>query len=386
MKNYKLSKQDINFIRPLWRYLNIFLIIPWYDFNKNCVYKPFLMKLSGCVLIVGTIFWSIVPTFDETIRQMYYVMPFSEKCVYILTLVNLKLFVFLVVIKCCFLDVEKWVILMTSFQFIDEKLNNAGKKEEKILKNFYFRFCLKQFFFILFAFYITYIWSLVLDYPFIKSFLTGLLLELFYEYQVIILIRCVVISIKIRYKDLNKKLRELHSSQNVISDLQNLVEYFRILGEMIDLLNDLFGYQIILFLFHSGLQVVGCVSFMFSMVKQTQESMFLHFIIANVSVLIFTIINLFAIILPIDATMQESKKFIQLCFRTQEYYFIQNAQKAKELSRLTRISKHYVREFSLAGFCNISKSIIFCFIGNVATYVIITLQFNEANIENRYKM
>nr|XP_015837081.1 PREDICTED: uncharacterized protein LOC107398224 [Tribolium castaneum] len=386
MTSLKLSTQDINFIRPLWKFLNVFLITPWYDFNKNCVHKPLLMKLCGCALIIVIIFWAIIPTFDDTVRHIYHIMPFSEKCVNILTAANLKFFVFLVIIKCSFLDSDKWVVLMTHFQYIDEKLNNKGRKEEQILKNFYLWFFLKQVLFLLFAFYITYIWSLVLGYSFIKSLLTDILLELFYALQVIILIRCLVISIKMRYQGLNNKLRQLHSSPNIVQELRKLVEYFRILGEMIDLFNDLFGYPIILFIFHSGLQVVVCVNFMFSMVRQTQESTFHHFIIANVSVLIFTMINLFAIILPIDSTVRESKKFMHLCFKTQEYYFTEDAQKAEELARLTRISKHYLREFSLAGFCNVSKSIIFCFIGNVATYVIITLQFNEANIEKRYKM
>lgn len=276
----------------MWKYFSFLLITPWYDFNKKCLYKPFLMKICGCVYLLVKIFWTIMVVRDNHVQKIYKMMPLSEKCVYLLTQVNLTGFVFWVIIKCCFCDVEKWTMLIRNLQHIDERLDNVGKKKTiGIMKSFYFGFFVKQVCFFLFAIYIVYIWSDVLDYPFTKALFTDPVLDLYYEFLIIILIRSIVKSIKIRYSELNEKFLKIQCSQNLTPELQNLVENFRILGETIEIVNNLFGFHIILILFHSGLQVVCCLNFMFILVRQTEGYLYHHFVIANLSILAFTMVS-----------------------------------------------------------------------------------------------
>jgi gustatory receptor len=82
------------------------------------------------------------------------------------------------------------------------------------------------------------------------------------------------------------------------------------------------------------------------------------------------------IAIPIDSTVKEAKRFIDLCYKLQEK-FIQESKEIEVLTRLVDHSKNFIPEFSAAGFFNINKSIIFSLVGNVATYFIITIQLNE---------
>jgi gustatory receptor len=87
--------------------------------------------------------------------------------------------------------------------------------------------------------------------------------------------------------------------------------------------------------------------------------------------------NVLTIVIPIDSTLKEAKKFVDLCYKLQEQ-FIQESKEIEVLSRLVDHSKNFKREFSAAGFFDINKSIIFSLVGNVATYLIITIQLNQS--------
>lgn len=98
-----------------------------------------------------------------------------------------------------------------------------------------------------------------------KAAFIHLLLEIYYGFQIIILIRCIVKSLKIRYQDINEKLLKIQYNQD-IKELQGLTENFRILGESTEIFN-LFGYQIIMIILHSGLQLICCINFTFTMIR-----------------------------------------------------------------------------------------------------------------------
>jgi hypothetical protein len=87
--------------------------------------------------------------------------------------------------------------------------------------------------------------------------------------------------------------------------------------------------------------------------------------------------NVLTIIMPIDSTVKEAKRFVDLCYKLQEE-FIAESKEIEALIRLVDHSNNFTREFNADGFFNINKSIIFSLIGNVATYFIITIQLNES--------
>lgn len=289
--SFKLAIKDINFIRPLWKYYSFLIITPWYNFDQNCLYNPYLIKLYGFIFLVINVTWIVSVICDQSLQQVYTVMPFSHKCLYILTCVNIKIFMFLIIVKACFWDVDKWRVLVTNFRYIDERLENRGRKEVGILRNFYCGFAIKEIFFLLFALYEMYIWSIVLEFSFLKGIVMGPLIDLYYEFQMVIFITCIVNCIKSRYEDLNSRILKLYSDKNIVRELRKLIELYRILGEIIEVFNKLFGYQIILVIFHSGLQVISSLNFCFMIITKTDGPLYHHFIVANISVLFITIVS-----------------------------------------------------------------------------------------------
>lgn len=151
--NLKLSQKDINFIRPLWKFTNIFLVTPYYDFNKNVAKYHILSKLHGSVLILAKIIWIGNVIQDEKEAQFWNSLAFTQKFSYIFSLANLILLSLLIVIKSSFMiNINAWNILITNLQFVDIKLQNKGKAERNILKKFYFRYIIILLLFVTFSY------------------------------------------------------------------------------------------------------------------------------------------------------------------------------------------------------------------------------------------
>ena len=85
---------------------------------------------------------------------------------------------------------------------------------------------------------------------------------------------------------------------------------------------------------------------------------------------------LLSVVLVINSTMQESRQFIDLLYKTQEE-FADKSEEMEVLKRLVSYSKNFMREFSAAGYFSLDRGIIFSVLGNVATYLVIVIQVNE---------
>ena len=86
------------------------------------------------------------------------------------------------------------------------------------------------------------------------------------------------------------------------------------------------------------------------------------------------------IIFSIDSTIQEERKFVDLCYKFQEELG-DDCQKVAALRRLAKFSKNFHREFNASRFLKIDKTIIFGLFSKVATYYIITNQLNESQYQ-----
>lgn len=241
---FNLSQKDINFIQPLWKFLNIFLVTPHYNFDKNVAKHPILSKLFGIVFVIARIFWIGTVLQNSRQTEMWNLLVFTQKFSYILGLFQLILLNLLVIIKSSFLiDVKAWKLLFKNLQYIDIKLQNKGKTESRIWKNFYFNFVIKIVFFTAFFTYQLYGWSSFLKITFFQSLQTGPMFDVLYEFLIFMFFTCIVQLIKQRYKNLNNKLLTLQKSTKMIQELQLFVQIYRILGETIEIFNKLFGYQ-----------------------------------------------------------------------------------------------------------------------------------------------
>ena len=77
------------------------------------------------------------------------------------------------------------------------------------------------------------------------------------------------------------------------------------------------------------------------------------------------------------AANQEAKKFLDVCYKLQEKYGM-TSKEAEALTKIISYCKHFCREFNVAGFFNIDKTVILCILGYVTTYFIIVIQLNQS--------
>lgn len=103
------------------------------------------------------------------------------------------------------------------------------------------------------------------------------------------LIMCITKSIKIRYQTLNAKLMTITTSSRMIRGLQQFVRIYRILGETIEIFNNLFGYKILLIIFLIGMQLVYSLNFPLGSLNTVRFS--IHLIICNIIYLTMILVS-----------------------------------------------------------------------------------------------
>ncbi|EFA07603.1 gustatory receptor 106 [Tribolium castaneum] len=373
----KLSLKDIVFINPLVKYLNIFFITPWYDFPTNQKYYPSLAKCYACLLMVVKILWVIYWLQDDALKSVYASLLCTEKIFLFAIYTNLSILTTVTIFKSAFWDVDKWRTLFTNLQYIDINLQNKGKKESKLMKNFYFWFVLKQVMFLCYSTYGIQVFGTMQRTSFFKTFLNSCLMDVYYEFLLISLINILIRSFKSRYKDLNQKLETACEQSKSVEELMNIANYYRILGDTVEIFNSLFGYQIILVIFDCCLETVSALNGAFLYTINGQGQFNIEMFLCNMSLL--TVIPYFIamIVLSTDSTTQEAKKFTYLCWKYQEN-FTQGSKELEALEKIASSSAEYFRGFHAAGFFNVSKNLVFSLISNIATYFIITIQLNSS--------
>ena len=107
-------------------------------------------------------------------------------------------------------------------------------------------------------------------------------MEMCYEFLIVLLLTALVQAFEVRYKDLNERLMKLSNNGTTFQELLSLAQSYRILGETVDIFNELFGYQLVLIIFHCGLQMVQCLNlvFVFGAVEETDDVNF-QFLVSN---------------------------------------------------------------------------------------------------------
>ncbi|EFA07611.1 gustatory receptor 114 [Tribolium castaneum] len=382
--NLNLSVKDINFIKYLWKYFNIYLITPWYNFDKNAFYSPNMCKIYGTLLILLKLFWLFDVTFlHDKLNKSYRQLLFTQKINYAFSCLNIFVLTILSIANASFVGTDnKWKILLANFRYLDLNLHNNEKTERKIWNNFYSTFLLEQTLFFGCLCYQAHVWSRIMKITFLESLWFSPTVDRCYEFQVVTLIVAFLKCFNNRYKELNHRLLKcLNNNQKVLQEYQNLVCYHRLLGETIDAFNKLFGYQILLLVFHAGLQLVGCLNFpyvFFTSASNTPEKCSVAFsmLFSNFSVLLIFLFALVKMVVLMDSIVQEAERFVDLSYKMHVKW--PQCKEIDVIIKLTKFAKQSVRKFSAAGFFQTRKSIIFSVISNVATYFIISIQFNQS--------
>lgn len=82
------------------------------------------------------------------------------------------------------------------------------------------------------------------------------------------------------------------------------------------------------------------------------------------------------LILPADAAVKTAQKFIDLCYKFQEFY-PDSSEIGKRLRTLARDSKHFLVLFQPCRIFVLDKKIVFGLLGTVTTNFIVAVEFNE---------
>ncbi|KAJ3648127.1 hypothetical protein Zmor_019958 [Zophobas morio] len=374
-----LSIKDINFMKYLFLFLNLFLITPWYDFDRNVSYSVKLQRVYGIILLLAAIARLTYVTID--LHRFIYIarVSVSESFTWYSICVILVLITCTVIFKSCFLDVGKWKLLFTNLRCVDRSLNNVGKVEANFSKSFYFSFFLQQVLFLIGIGFGEYTWSDHMRFPLLQIIIITCACEMYYEFLLVLLINALVRSFKSRYQDLNRRTLMVSRETKIVQRIRSLAQDYRILGETIDLFNEIFGWPLLLMILHFGLEMVNTLYYNFLILvgKGTAD---LHGHLANFFLWLWMLGSFLTIVLPIHATQKESRKFIGLLYKMQDF-FEEGSVEMGALNRLVSYSKNFAPKFSGAGFFSINRAIIFSVLANVGTYVVIMFQvdYSQAN-------
>ncbi|KAJ3648133.1 hypothetical protein Zmor_019959 [Zophobas morio] len=376
--NFRRSIKDINFIKYLFLFLNLPLVTPWYDFDRQSSYKPKLQKAYGMILMSGALLRLIYMKIG--LKNVGYItnLSISENFTWSCANVILTLITCLAIFRSCFLDVGKWKMIFTNLRCIDKSLKNVGKDETYVLRNFYLIFFLKQLVFFVAICVGQYVWASLMHLSILKVIIVTCVFECYYEFFLITVINALVQSFKSRYQNLNHRVLVVFQETKTVQKWRALAQDYRILGETVDVFNEMFGWQIVLMMFHFGLEMVSTLYFNFRVLVGKGKADLIGRL-GNFGLWIWMLCNFLSIVLPIHDIHKESRKFIGLLYKMQDY-FEEGSMEMGALNRLISYSKNFAPKFNGAGFFSINRAIIFSVLANVGMYVVIMFQIDYSEV------
>ena len=210
----------------------------------------------------------------------------SQKIIYFFINATLLALTVTTVTKSGFLCVKNLSILIQKCQYIDTK--TSENKSQLI----YFKFLLKTAVFLVFLAYELYVCSISHNMSYFKIFILTPSIDMYYEFLVVVVITSVVAKIKNGYVYLNANLEIACKSPQLIDKMRFLTQDYRILGETIEVFNDLFGYQLILITLHCGLLIISGLNFIIIALKTEHDDLiFFHVVASNMLVIIFVLVR-----------------------------------------------------------------------------------------------
>ena len=249
---------DVKFISQFCTFLNFFLITPWYDFNKNSVFKPTLVKFYGCLLFFLKMLWVFYITTDENFVSSFQNESLSNTVIYVSKVTITTILVFVTIVKSAFVDNDKWKLIFTNLCLLDKHLQGVSKTTK--IGKLYATCLAKHLIYVTFVLYSVLAWRHIIKISMLKFLIVAPFLDLYVEFLIVCLVITLVDAIKRRYKFLNKKLLYVCGGPTLLQETKILAQDYRILSETIQIFSSLFGYKIILVFLHCGLQVISTLN------------------------------------------------------------------------------------------------------------------------------
>lgn len=300
MNSLKLSIKDIEFIQPLFHLSSFLAISPKCDFgNSYRISQPISSKIYGGVLIslrVIVITYILISELNMDKSLIGVQMHSTDYLLKTLSNITQILFSTVTITKALFCEEENWAIIMQSLRSIDETLGNRGKRDAKLLGDFYSRFILGQVCLVLFIFYDASVWLRFVG----SDFWVQVILyfsELYVACVFVMFVHSFLISFESRYQDLNDALHKYQHFYKTdsflatkINRVRKIGESYRILGEAIEAFNTIFGYSILLLIIDFAVQLINCVSFAQGVV-QDEHHLIVELVLSNIMLSVLLVVS-----------------------------------------------------------------------------------------------
>ena len=278
-----------DFNRSLFHYFNLFLISPWYDFGKNCFCKPHVFKVYGCSLILIKLSSVCFALYNDlTNSKILEKLLLSQKLIHHLTTIISSGITILTIVT-SFRHHKKWKTLLQNFHHINENLDS---KKKTSFRNFCYGFLLKQAIFLAFLAYLTYTWSFCFGVPLWSYIWLSHNNDLFYEFVLIHFFKTIVETMKTGYKTLHEKLLTDLNSKLSENSMRSLTQNYRLLGQTIDIFNDLFGYELFLVVFLAGVHIVNIFNFLLLTIKlHLIHNFFYPVVVSSLGLILISVVS-----------------------------------------------------------------------------------------------
>ena len=166
---------------------------------------------------------------------------------------------------------DTWQTLFKNCQ----RVNNVKESVEK--KKFLLEFFLKQVVFLLLGGYFLFVWSIQSKTTLLTCFVLSNMTDLYYEFLFVDFVKYVLKVLKSAYENLNKRVLFQENLGLCEELMKSYAQNYRLLGETIDTVNKLFGFQILLIIFHTGLHTVNTVNFDILYIQLESENFYFYY-------------------------------------------------------------------------------------------------------------
>lgn len=258
------SRQSLKFIELAYKYSTFIAIAPNYDFNKRTYVKENAYKLYCSIVAIIIIFGCVHQQYFYFSKLSITHTPFA----FVLVLFS-QFIIFvscvLIVLSSAFWNKKNWGRLFESFWMLENNLNTTSRTEHSFLKNFYFQFFLIQLLLMVILTNALMSWFLYIIHPNPLILMTEIvhLYLLNMKFMKVKIVYNIALAIKCKYQDLNSLLMKgcCREKSELLKTVGTVSYLCSVLGETVIIFNRLFGWDILLLIFHSTITVLACFNF-----------------------------------------------------------------------------------------------------------------------------
>lgn len=302
--NLTYSRQKIQFLELAWKLLSCIAVVPRCNFDKGTVVSSKLHKIYSLTLASFIIFSYSLHHYFLWKNPWYNQQQFS-----IILLEISKLIAFLIRLTSTLSSiwgVNRWKRLFQCFLTLEKYLESKVCKEKSFLKNFYFQFILTNLVVAVVLTNVFLSWSIYLqrraDLWLLAIHIHNTVL-IYVAVLKMTIIYNLTLAIKCKYQDLNRFLITgcCCNHWETPKTIRTVSQLYRLLGEIVNTFNKLFGWEILLCFLLSIVTEMACfdlITRMYSKSISGSTSQLLHllsnficlFLVSMVSCLFYSLL------------------------------------------------------------------------------------------------